>query len=413
MTDDHDDRHERDRRAGDEGGRRREGGAACAGDALDVRGDVEWDALDVRGEAEEGEGAEAEEGEGAEGEGAEAEEGEGAEGGQHQEGVHAHGHISRRDLANRARGRGRAGRGVRGSGADTERVRPRSDAEETWDQVLALSNALADIAMVMSGQKLWCVVHGDCLTLLPCLPARSIDHVVTDPPYESEAHEHQTRIKTGPYRGGDKCKLRTLEPLSFPPMNATDRAEAGRSLARVTRRWSLVFCQIEALSAWRLSLEQGEIFRYVRSCIWDKPDPTPQLSGNRPGTGYEAILAMHSIGRSRWNGGGARGVFTHSTKDFVNRDGIGDRLHPSQKPIGLMLELIQLFTDPGELVIDPYCGSGTTGAACIRTGRRFVGIEKDAAWARTATERLEAESRDQGLAEYRSGQMSIFDRANL
>ena len=266
------------------------------------------------------------------------------------------------------------------------------------------------ISGVLNGTLKWCVVHGDCLTILPCLPARSIDHVVTDPPYEAEAHEHQTRIKTGTYRGVGKSKVRTLEPLSFKPMTEADRAEAGRSLARVARRWSLVFCQIEALSAWRLALEQGEMSRYMRSCIWDKPDPTPQLSGDRPGTGYEAILAMHAIGRSRWNGGGARGVFTHSTKDFVNRDGVGERLHPSQKPIALMLELVLLFTDPGEVVIDPYCGSGTTGAACVRTGRRFIGIEKDATWAKAATDRLEAESRNQGLAEYRSGQTSIFDK---
>jgi site-specific DNA-methyltransferase (adenine-specific) len=76
-----------------------------------------------------------------------------------------------------------------------------------------------------------------------------------------------------------------------------------------------------------------------------------------------------------------------------------------------MLELVELFTDAGELVLDPFCGSGTTGVACLRLGRRFIGIEKDEGFARIATERLEAESQGLTLRAARAGQMPLFAKA--
>jgi site-specific DNA-methyltransferase (adenine-specific) len=74
-----------------------------------------------------------------------------------------------------------------------------------------------------------------------------------------------------------------------------------------------------------------------------------------------------------------------------------------------MLELVADFTDPGDLVLDPFCGSGTTGVACLRLGRRFIGVEKDATYAAVARERLEAEARGLTLRDARAGQTSIFD----
>ncbi|MCP4967401.1 MAG: site-specific DNA-methyltransferase [bacterium] len=65
-----------------------------------------------------------------------------------------------------------------------------------------------------------------------------------------------------------------------------------------------------------------------------------------------------------------------------------DRLHPTQKPVLLMESLVSDFTDPGELICDPFAGSGTTGVACIRLGRRFIGWEKDPEFFETAVKRL-------------------------
>ena len=75
-----------------------------------------------------------------------------------------------------------------------------------------------------------------------------------------------------------------------------------------------------------------------------------------------------------------------------------------------MLALVSDFTDPGDLVWDPFCGSGTTGVACLRLGRRFVGHEMQPHYAKVASERLEAEGRCLTLADVRRGQTSILDR---
>lgn len=77
----------------------------------------------------------------------------------------------------------------------------------------------------------------------------------------------------------------------------------------------------------------------------------------------------------------------------INADskvGVRDkRFHPTQKPVALMRRVIEDFTKPGDLVLDPFCGSGSTGVACIETGRRFVGIEIDAEYAAIARRRIE------------------------
>lgn len=68
-----------------------------------------------------------------------------------------------------------------------------------------------------------------------------------------------------------------------------------------------------------------------------------------------------------------------------------ERNHPTEKPVPLFAYLVETYSDPGATVLDPFMGSGTTGIACIRTGRRFVGIEKDPAHYATAVERIKRE----------------------
>lgn len=138
--------------------------------------------------------------------------------------------------------------------------------------------------------------------------------------------------------------------------------------------------------------------------VWVKPDAMPQYSGDRPGMGYESLVFAHAPGRSTWNGGGRVGVFIQNK----NTPG-GAHEHETQKPLPLMLELVSLFTDPGEVILDPYAGSGTTGVAALRLGRRFIGIERDAKYHAISIDRLIAESRGQTLKQYRSGQRTLWE----
>ena len=124
------------------------------------------------------------------------------------------------------------------------------------------------------------------------------------------------------------------------------------------------------------------VARIVRLGIWVKPDGAPQFSGDRPGTGWEAVLVLHRPGRKRWNGGGKHGVWTCNIVKTGN-------VHPTQKPIKLVREWVRQFTDPGELVLDPFAGSGTTGVAAACENRRCLLIEKDPAYAAIARRRVD------------------------
>lgn len=222
---------------------------------------------------------------------------------------------------------------------------------------------------------------GDCREVLPTLG--HVDHVLTDPPYEAEAHTLQRRVQHERGAGWAGRAVR-VETLPFEPISAEERSVISREIARLVQRWALVFCQVEAAPLWRAECEASGL-SYKRTCIWVKPDGMPQYSGDRPGMGYETLLAMHAPGRSRWNGGGQVGVFT------FNKNGGGGKAHehPTQKPAPLMRELIRLFTDPGDLILDPFAGSGTTLLAALHLGRRAIGIEIDERYAETAARRLE------------------------
>lgn len=257
-------------------------------------------------------------------------------------------------------------------------------------------SALEQIEAVMRGERRWAVLYADNAEVLPLLGPKSIDHVITDPPYEAEAHMLQRRAKR------DDGVMQN-EALTFTPMDEMGRDAVAQAIAPVVRRWVCAFCQVEAAMKWRAALEP---LQTKRIGVWVKPDAMPQFTGDRPGMGYESIVFAHPKGRTRWNGGGRVGVFVHNK----NTPG-GAHHHETQKPLPLMLELVELFTDPGDLVLDPFAGSGTTGVACLRLGRRFIGIERDAKYAAIATERLTAEAQGLTLRDARAGQLSLLGGA--
>lgn len=222
--------------------------------------------------------------------------------------------------------------------------------------------------------------HGDCRDILPQLGP--VDHVITDPPYEAEAHTEGRRIKT---KGGGGVYGETgVCVLDFEPITDELRALAAQQIARLATRWALVFCQVEAVAKWRDALLAGGL-TYRRAVAWVKRDAQPQLSGDRPGMGYESIVAAHTPGRSRWNGGGKRGVYETVRASTCEH---GPSLHMTEKPIPLMTALIHDFTDPGETILDPFAGSGTTAVAAKRLGRRCILIEKEEKYCAVAAKRL-------------------------
>lgn len=254
----------------------------------------------------------------------------------------------------------------------------------------------------LDGLRTFAVVQGDAVEVMRGI-RDGVDHVFTDPPYELEAHTKQRRMKTKVKRRGGPRNVEA-RPLSFEAITDEGRALAGAEFARLARRWVGVFCQVEAAMKWSAAL--APLLTTKRVGVWVKPDAMPQLTGDRPGMGYESIVFAHPKGRSRWNGGGRVGVFVHNKGHGARKS-----LHETEKPVALMMELISLFTNPGDIVLDPFAGSASTGVACLRLGRRFVGVERDPKVAKLARERLEAEFFGLDVEAYRREQLPLFPGA--
>lgn len=229
----------------------------------------------------------------------------------------------------------------------------------------------------------WELRLGDCLdplTGLASLADKSVDHVICDPPYEAQAH-------TKGRRGRGRAGVFESRPIDFAQIDEVTRQEAARQAVRVARGWLLFFCQAEGLNPWRdaVVVAGGS---YRRAVVWVKPDSAPQFTGDRPAQAFEmACLGWAGEGRSRWNGGGKRGVYVIPARTAGGCQGERHG-HPTVKPLDLMEALVRDFTNHDDLIVDPFAGSGTTGVAAIRLGRRFIGWERDPKYHAIATRRL-------------------------
>lgn len=202
----------------------------------------------------------------------------------------------------------------------------------------------------------------DSFAALKDCPDRSVDAIITDPPYSEHC---QKNLCSGSLVG---TKNVPKYELPFPALSSY--AFVG-DLIRISRRWVVMFCTLEDIG--RLSMMYPE--NYVRGCVWYKPNSMGQLTKDRPATSYEGVALFHSTSaKKRWNGKGSYGIWRcNGTRGKKDR-------HPNEKPIDLALKLTALFSDRGESVFDPFCGSGTLGEAAVRLGRTWVGLDFDPVW---------------------------------
>jgi site-specific DNA-methyltransferase (adenine-specific) len=226
----------------------------------------------------------------------------------------------------------------------------------------------------------------------------SIDVGILDPPYSEHVHAKSRRGLTVTHAGGKQDEISERRDLGFEHITTDEMERTADHLARVVKRWSLVFCDVESVHLWRGALSSAGL-EVPRTCgseqpatvIWHKLGGAPQFTGDRPTVAFEAIVVAHRPGKKRWNGGGKAGWYAHPTAIDRDRSGLDERMHTTQKPVSLMEDLIRDFSDPGELILDPYAGSGTTLLAALRLGRRAIGFERDPAIHAVATKRLRGE----------------------
>jgi site-specific DNA-methyltransferase (adenine-specific) len=220
---------------------------------------------------------------------------------------------------------------------------------------------------------------GDCLEVLPGLRP---SHIISDPPYEDETHA----AFGGKIQRNDGAHLprsaNMLKPLGFEGINAR-RADVARAAVEACSGWVILFTLAEGVRAWRDDL-QAVGAKWDTTCFWIKPDASPRFNGQGPARGAECFVTCWAgTGYRRWNAGGKRGVYTHC----VNTGRQGE--HPTEKPVPLMMDLVADFTTVQDVVCDPFMGSGTTGVACAKLGRNFIGIERDPKWFDLACRRIE------------------------
>lgn len=258
------------------------------------------------------------------------------------------------------------------------------------------------------------------LDFLRALPDRSVDHVISDPPYNESARNARSVWKGKPSPGSlmgytkDGLGGTKIGGIKWH-LSDQDIRDLAAEVLRVTRRWSILFCAIEQIGAYRSAAQEA----WIRTGVWipdhdaddaandlDSAGPlfvgglwdrfntgTPQLTGDRPAMAAEGLAIMHGppaiAGKKRWHGRGKRGVWRHAVCRPQTKEPMDRRIHPAQKPLALMRDLVRDFTDPGEVILDPFCGSGTTGLACILEGRSFIGCDRDEQWIDRAKARLD------------------------
>jgi len=198
--------------------------------------------------------------------------------------------------------------------------------------------------------------HGDCREILPTLP--KVDLVLTDPPYELCA--------TG---GGIVAKRKYLADI-------TGKIDEGFDMEMLSAfpNW-VVFCGKQQLQ--RLIAAAGE--RRWSLVTWNKTNPTPLVNGNYlPDTEY--IVHAFQSGR-------LFGEYRDRSRFIVHPVEQNDFDHPTVKPLAVVSKMVRLGSQPGETILDPFCGTGTTLLAAKLFGRRAIGIEREEKHCETAANR--------------------------
>jgi DNA modification methylase len=195
--------------------------------------------------------------------------------------------------------------------------------------------------------------HGDCLEFMRTLPDGSVDAVVTDPPYGigESGRKNATRSNVAAARdyGDYKWDAVRIDRVAFDEMRRV-------SLHQVVFGGNYYTDYLTPSSSW---------------IVWDKKNTGDFADCELAWTSHKKAVRKFAW---MWNG--------------MIKQQPEERFHPTQKPLALMKWVIENYTKPDDVVFDPFMGSGTTGVACVQTGRHFIGCEIDAGYFAIAQKRI-------------------------
>nr|WP_165644830.1 site-specific DNA-methyltransferase [Oharaeibacter diazotrophicus] len=255
------------------------------------------------------------------------------------------------------------------------------------------------------------ILVGDCIAQLEKLPRHSVDLVFADPPYNLQLGGDLVRP--------DQSKVDAVD-------DDWDRFESFEAYDAFTRAWLLAVRRVLKPSGalwvigsyhniFRVGAKLQDLgFWILNDVVWRKANPMPNFKGKRFTNAHETLIWASrdreakgvtfnyealKVGnddlqvRSDW-------LFPLCTGSERLKNADGDKLHPTQKPEALLWRILTATTKPGDVVLDPFFGTGTTGAVAKRLGRHFVGVEREHAYVEHARARIDAvrPAPEEGLA---------------
>lgn len=245
------------------------------------------------------------------------------------------------------------------------------------------------------------ILKGDCIAALDRLPEKSVDVVFADPPYNLQLD--------GDLHRPDQSKVDAVD-------DDWDRFESFEAYDAFTRAWLLAVRRVlkpngtiwvigSYHNIFRVGASMQDLGYWIlNDVVWRKTNPMPNFRGRRFQNAHETMIwasrdakakgytfnydAMKAANddvqmRSDW-------LFPICTGGERLKNDSGEKLHPTQKPEALLARIMLASTKPGDVVLDPFFGSGTTGAVAKRLGRHFVGIEREQTYIDAANERIAA-----------------------
>uniref|UniRef100_UPI003BA3906F site-specific DNA-methyltransferase n=1 Tax=Shinella sp. M31 TaxID=3368615 RepID=UPI003BA3906F len=245
------------------------------------------------------------------------------------------------------------------------------------------------------------IIKGDCVAALEALPDQSVDVIFADPPYNLQLGGALHRPDQSLV---DACDDEWDQFASFEAYDAFTRAWL-LACRRVLKPSGTIWVIGSYHNIFRVGATLQDLnFWILNDIVWRKTNPMPNFKGRRFQNAHETMIwatrdpkakgytfnydAMKAANddvqmRSDW-------LFPICSGGERLKGEDGKKVHPTQKPEALLARILMASSKPGDVVLDPFFGSGTTGAVAKRLGRHFVGIEREQAYIDAARERIDA-----------------------
>lgn len=218
------------------------------------------------------------------------------------------------------------------------------------------------------------LMHGDCLELMKSIPDGSVDLILTDPPYNIARKNNfvtmgRNGIDFGEWdKGFDQFKWLEDIPRILNKNGSVVIFNDWKNIGAIAR-----YCE-------SLGLVIKDLLR------WTKSNPMPRNRDRRYITDFECAVWLTNKA-AKWTFNRTSANYQRPIFEYAVVSG-NEKAHPTQKPVKLMEELLQIHSKISDVVLDPFMGSGSTGVACINTGRRFIGMELDKQYFDIACKRI-------------------------